>query len=425
MTQKARSVSDKMASEESHQVSSDLSLPGCGLLGGIKERLSSEARVPCPPTLKNPETGFPVSRKRRNVHTKNNGPSRETSSKGENVSTSNVKQHRRGVETRSDDARSSISQENDERLANMSRDEIEQAKEELMRGLSPSLIEKLLRKASIEDGESSSAPFPRSPASNTLCSIAPTIPAEEPIVSQAQESTPAVTASVQPPNLLPQSDREPTCPPADLFSVTSRSALPSLPEMHFPKRPAPPDLDPDDPNFLEKLHSTYFPLLPSDPSTLAWMTPVRKEELRDYSPSQDSLPSSSLRFDFRGHLLPPRLSAQMPVTKGLHHHGHAPESAGYTIPELSRLARSAVTSQRCIAYQTIGRISYRLGRGDFGADGEVLCDGMWDLIEQGKVLEFMIAAASKEQEGNKSIWATATDAVWLWRKGGGRKWKGR
>lgn len=418
-------MSDNMAFEETDQVSSDLSPPGFGLLGGIKERLSSEARVPSPPTLKNAETGFPVSRKRRNIHTKHNGPSRRTSSKCENLSTSNVEQHRQGVETRSDNVRSSISQENDERLANMSRGEIEKAKEELMNGLSPSLIEKLLRKANIEDGDSSSTPISKPPPSNALRSIASTSSAEGATASQEQESMPAVTASVQSPNLLPQSDPEPNCPPADLFPVTSRSALPPLPEMHFPKRPAPPDLDPDDPNFLEKLHSTYFPLLPSDPSTLAWMTPVRKEELRDYSPSQESLPTSSLRFDFRGHLLPPRLSAQIPVTKGLHHHGHAPESAGYTIPELSRLARSAVTSQRCIAYQTIGRILYRLGRGDFGADGEVLCDGMWDLIEQGKVLDSMIAAASKEQEGNKSIWATATDAVWLWRKGGGRKWKGR
>lgn len=414
-----------MAVEDLDLVSSDPSPSGFGLLGKIEERLSSEARVPSPPTLKNSETGFPVSRKRQSLHAKNKGPSRQTSSKCVNSSTSNVEQCRQETQSRSDDVRSSISQENNERLANMSRDEIEKAKEELMTGLSPSLIEKLLRKANIEDGDSSSAPIPRSPPSKALSGIAPTDSAERSTVSKEQDPNPAVTASVQTGNFLPQADRAPNCPPADLFPLHSRSALPPLPEMHFPKRPAPPDLDPDDPNFLEKLHSTYFPLLPSDPSTLAWMTPVRKEELRDYSPSQDSLPPSSLRFDFRGHLLPPRLSAQIPVTKGLHHHGHAPESAGYTIPELSRLARSAVTSQRCIAYQTMGRIMYRLGRGDFGADGEVLCDGMWDLIEQGKVLECIIAAASKEQEGNKSIWATATDAVWLWRKGGGRKWKGR
>ena len=418
-------MSDNMVLEATDQVSSDLSPPSFTLLGGIKERLSSEARAPSPPTFKNAETGFPVSRKRRNIHTKNNGPSRQPSPKCENLSTSNVEQHRQEVETRSNNVRSSISHENDERLANMSRNEIKEAKEELMRGLSPSLIEKLLRKTNIEDGDSSSASIPKPPPLNALRSFASRSSAEGATMSQEQESMAAVTASVQPPNVLPRSDREPNCPPADLFPVTSRSALPPLPEMHFPKRPAPPDLDPDDPNFLENIHSTYFPLLPSDPTTLAWMTPVRQEELRDYSPSQESLAPSSLRFDFRGHLLPPRLSAQIPVTKGLHHHGHAPESAGYTIPELSRLARSAVTSQRCIAYQTIGRILYRLGRGDFGADGEVLCDGMWDLIEQGKVLDSMIAAASKEQEGNKSIWATATDAVWLWRKGGGRKWKGR
>ena len=291
--------------------------------------------------------------------------------------------------------------------------------------MSPSLIDKHLRKANIEDGDPSLPPYLEPPRPDELPSLMPDDAMKKEIVFQNKNPVPAVIRSAQSSSSLPQADTAPIFPPADLFPVKSRASLPPLPEIHFPKQPAPPDLDTDDPDFLEKLHSTYFPLLPSDPSTLAWMTPVKKEELSAYSPSQDSLPPSSLRFDFRGHLLPPRLSAQIPVTKGLHHHGHASESAGYTIPELARLARSTLTSQRCIAYQTVGRIMYRLGRGDFGAEGEVLCDGLWDLIAQGKVLESIITAASKEQDGNRSVWATATEAGWLWRKGGGRKWKGR
>ncbi|KAG7150343.1 RNA polymerase II-associated protein rba50 like [Verticillium longisporum] len=69
-------------------------------------------------------------------------------------------------------------------------------------------------------------------------------------------------------------------------------------------------------------------------------------------------------------MLPPRLSRQIPVSKGLHHHGQAPEAAGYTIEELSILARSAVAAQRCIAFQTIGRIFYRLGKGEWGNSDE-------------------------------------------------------
>ena len=57
------------------------------------------------------------------------------------------------------------------------------------------------------------------------------------------------------------------------------------------------------------------------------------------------------------------------MTAGLHHHGAAPEDAGYTIGELAHLARSTVPAQRCVAFQTLGRVLYRLGRGEFGGRG--------------------------------------------------------
>jgi len=160
---------------------------------------------------------------------------------------------------------------------------------------------------------------------------------------------------------------------------------------------------------------------------MAWMAPLNPEaeEQSAYSPTLDALHVSAIRFNFRGQLLPPRLSSQIPSTKGLHHHAHAPSSAGYTVPELAHLARSSYPAQRCIAYQTLGRILYRLGRGDFGREGEDLCEGLWQQMEQGRVVDQLVEAAAKGDAGNKSIWVTATEAVWLWRKGGGRKWKGR
>lgn len=111
----------------------------------------------------------------------------------------------------------------------------------------------------------------------------------------------------------------------------------------------------------------------------------------------------------------------MSTAKGLHHHGAAPEAAGYTVPELAYLARSAFAAQRCIAFQTLGRVLYRLGRGDFGHEGE-LAEGLWGLMEDGKVLDLLVEAAGSGEQGNRSCWATATEAVWLWRKGGGRRW---
>ncbi|OBT71293.1 hypothetical protein VF21_10378 [Pseudogymnoascus sp. 05NY08] len=124
--------------------------------------------------------------------------------------------------------------------------------------------------------------------------------------------------------------------------------------LHFPRPPTLPDLDPSSPNFLQDLHTAYFPSLPSSPASLAWLaplpTPGSEADLESsYSPSQTSIPASALRFDFRGQLLPPRISRAMPTDRGLHHHADAPEAGGYTISELSGLLRSSVPQQRGLA----------------------------------------------------------------------------
>jgi hypothetical protein len=128
------------------------------------------------------------------------------------------------------------------------------------------------------------------------------------------------------------------------------------------------------------------------------------------------------------------MSRTIPVTKGLHHHGEAPEAAGYTIPELAWLARSSMPSQRCLAYQTLGRMLYRLGRGDWGTgeggrNGEEddLAFALWRCFQQGRVLESLEAEASlPEGKGHLSCKTYAIEALWLFEKGGWReRWKGR
>jgi RNA polymerase II-associated protein 1 len=149
-----------------------------------------------------------------------------------------------------------------------------------------------------------------------------------------------------------------------------------------------------------------------------------------YHPSQASLPASALRFNFNGALLPPNLSRQVPTSAGLHHHGDAPEAAGYTIPELAHLARSSYAPQRCVAYQTLGRILYRLGTGGFGEESEdnediaSLSRGMWDCIEETKALDSIVEEAGKTK-GHLSARTYAQEALWNWRRGGGRKRKAR
>jgi hypothetical protein len=146
-----------------------------------------------------------------------------------------------------------------------------------------------------------------------------------------------------------------------------------------------------------------------------------------------------LRFSFKGELIPPKTASEIPVTAGLHHHGDAPEAAGYTISELEHLAHSSFAPQRCIAFQTLGRILYRLGKGEFGDSGEPGADtvgaedtfgelarGLWREIEREQVIQTLVRESeAKGVDGGRHVSARAyaTEAVWLWRKGGGRTWK--
>ena len=398
--------------------------PLFGLVGDVKERAAtSEPKVPSPQKLRSIETGFPKHRKFGESSTFKLRRGREALVQAEHATQSEslppgqhsqpkINSHKFNAGPGSEDGlidgteRQRIDEENKQRLAEMSLEEIQEAREELMNGLSPSLIERLLKKANIDDEPTNLKQRPRPTQVEEVDTRKGTSTAKR-VTFEESERT-----SLKDPRVSAPPDQ--TIDP-DAFSLAS--ALP-------PGDPHPPQIDPSSPNFLSELHDKYFPELPSDPSTLSWMQPL--PEKSSYDPCAESLPAAALRFDFRGRLLPPRLSSQLPSTLGLHHHSNAPSSAGYTVAELAHLARSTFPAQRCIAMQTLGRLLYRLGRGDFGREGEELCEGLWVEMERGRVIDNLVEAAGGDGErGNRSIWVTATEAVWLWRKGGGRRWKGR
>jgi len=312
----------------------------------------------------------------------------------------------------------------------MSPSEIAEEREMLLSGLSPSLIERLLKRANIDEGRTDLADHSKQETKGESVSSKNELdlvqPKSEKKVTFDNTEKDMVGAQYTHPTTIVDPDAPPVEPPKDLFPASSH-ILPPAPNIHFPKPPTVPSLDPTDPDFLENLRSKYFPHLPVDPSKMAWMAPIPSEDSpgdqdSPYHPSQASLPISSLRFDFRGRLIPPRLARQIPSTKGLHHHGLAPEAAGYTIPELAHLSRSSFPAQRCIAYQTLGRILYRLGRGDFGTEDDELYLGLWKSLEEGRVLDTLLAEAGMEDgKGHRSCKITATEAVWLWQKGGGKR----
>ncbi|KAE8395366.1 RPAP1-like protein [Aspergillus alliaceus] len=399
---------------------SSISIPG--LIGEVRER--SPAAAPAPP--KPAVAGFPAHRRR--------------------AKQSGFKQRRElfsdspSINTAQNDEKRIIDDENRRQLATMSDDQIQQEREELMTSMDPSLLERFLRRARIDSEEFKSDLQPDPSPSIEL----PAKPAD------AVAPRPKSVCESKPPT--PRDDLPPAQMPDDLHPASE--SLPS--SIHFPTPPsksnAMPDLDPSSPSFLSDLQAHYFPNITHDSSALSWLQPPSTDSdapdaTSAYHPASnaEAVHPAALRFSFFGTLLSPSTSLALPTNLGLHHHGKDPHAAGYTVPELAILSRSSFPAQRCIAWQVLGRILFRLGKGQFGERGGTLVEGLWSVIEREGVVAGMLAeadgtstgatraekgpAAEKQQEQtprpkgvvgrHASASAWAVEGVWLWQMGGG------
>jgi len=118
-------------------------------------------------------------------------------------------------------------------------------------------------------------------------------------------------------------------------------------------------------------------LLPTPPQPYAeelerlkreWMgeaeaEPVPLDEARQKRTAAEALEAAtrklglhSVRFDLGGRQIDPSSADTIDVSEGLHHHGEAPAAPGYTLAELSRLARSTVPAQRSQALLTLAGV---------------------------------------------------------------------
>lgn len=206
--------------------------------------------------------------------------------------------------------------------------------------------------------------------------------------------------------------------------------------VHFTKPKSHHDeFDLNDPEFYNKLHEKYYPDLPKETDKLKWMTePLPKQVSTTYESISD------MRFDFDGNLINiDEKSADIPTFHGLHHHSEDPQLAGYTLSELSRLSRSVVPGQRCIAIRTLGRILYKLGKHQFNIlpineeddQSKEFNDNMqqvlanfenlvWDLIEELRIIESITEASNEKKTKNVSVNNYAIESLYLWKQGGGR-----
>ncbi|TKA72877.1 hypothetical protein B0A55_06642 [Friedmanniomyces simplex] len=398
-------------------------LPG-SFVTDVLERQPGPSNPPKAPTLKN-KTGFPEHKKRTvesRFHQKRAAqPVQDASNPSVNASETGGEidaKPKPWVE----EEKQRIDEENRQRLADMSPSQLEEERQELLSSLSPAMIERLLKRSNIESGSNESN-LPSEPTQTV------------PNIARPNKTTPKFVSFAEPAADPEQPDKTTNDDPQ-----TTPPLLEPLPHapIHFPLPSQPPPLDPSSPTFLADLHTKYFPSLPTDPDKLAWMQASPSPSASEID-NHPALTPQTIRFAFTGALLAPRTASQIPTTAGLHHHGASPETAGYTIAELAHLSRSTYAAQRCLAFQTLGRLLYRLGKGEFGDPGELgeevtgveqgesfgeLARGLWFEVERGRVIE-TLARESEGRGGGRHVSARAyaTEAVHLWRKGGGRRWK--
>ncbi|KAI5295134.1 hypothetical protein KEM52_002281 [Ascosphaera acerosa] len=410
-----------------------------------------------------------------------------------------------------------IDRENTARLAAMSEAQINHEREELVDSMPATLLERFLRRANIdetpddavrrvgakrmpiqerakesvqqtgeedEEGQRSrdqenlperasmadnGHPSESTAAPRKTVSFAESVPEDSDGGGPAPSASPAVqqASSQTSSKRLDLDDIPPNLPESELHAP---SEFP-LPPIHFPQPPQDkqvPNLDPNSPSFFQDLQRHYFPDIPMDPSSMSWLLPanspyadVPTDESSMYHPASKAktFAPAGVRFSLTGTILPPKKALALPTTLGLHHHASDPEAAGYTIPELSILSRSTVPGQRCFAWQMLGRILFRLGRGEFGKEGDPLVEGLWGAVERENIIIGMMAEAgdgdklaatasatnrgdgdgdgdgdghttaqvdrhlAPEQKAARlgkhvSAKAYATEALWLWRRSG-------
>ncbi|KAG2140224.1 uncharacterized protein EDB93DRAFT_1209758 [Suillus bovinus] len=99
----------------------------------------------------------------------------------------------------------------------------------------------------------------------------------------------------------------------------------------------------------EYIRRRYFPNMPPDDPSVSWM-----------KPSSSNSEPVLLRFDLTGVPIPAEISAALPSHLGLHHHADG-DHAGYTLDDIFLLSRSTVPAQRTTMLHILVGIARRLG----------------------------------------------------------------
>ncbi|KAJ1988686.1 hypothetical protein GGI25_006292 [Coemansia spiralis] len=314
--------------------------------------------------------------------------------------------------------RRQVSQENEDRINDMSESEILEAQDDIRAAISSSTIKRLLEK---KRNKGSAADIQRDSSIGSIEKI--------PAAAVAGDSSEKKVKRVQFSNsteLASESDNE--------SDDDSEGLLP-------PPPPPPAEwvgnnmIDADDNSvgtdseFYAEMRRKYFPKELVEDAKLAWIlghkqakSPMEKAILEGRKKDAAAVaaatnakggtdllskPIAHMRFAFDGEILSEESTNCIPTTAGLHHHGDDPEKPGYTIPELLHLARSTVPAQRAVAIATLGCIIHRISI------------GAWDLAQSVEVYMCLLdwQAELYLSEGISDINMTgrveATVALWI------------
>ncbi|KXN82851.1 RNA polymerase II-associated protein 1 [Leucoagaricus sp. SymC.cos] len=150
----------------------------------------------------------------------------------------------------------------------------------------------------------------------------------------------------------------------------------------------------------EYIRRRYFPAAPPNDPNLAWMRGNPLPEPADQS-------STSLRFDLHGNVIPLSIATKLPTHLGLHHHAEG-STAGYTLDDIFLLSRSTVSAQRATMLGVLAQIVLNLGE---TVKGESL--GLKELIPKAEEIRKRVMAAGVEAMNERgSVGVRAIEAVW-------------
>ncbi|KAG1899621.1 uncharacterized protein F5891DRAFT_1037494 [Suillus fuscotomentosus] len=382
------------------------------LIGSVFERKTSTAQsLPSPRFAKTPGSGFPAVQHRSKSafarakeEEKSSSNARHTTVPLVNPASPAKQPRSRDLEVDShtaDDAmRQQISDENERRVANMTEEEREQERCEVLEQLGSGAADLLERVRAARSRNTTKAPA-ISEGILVPNEQAPEASREIPIVSSLPGFTTGRNLSrvksledfgKRAPPILVKSSTRPSSPnkasrqlrfaaltPGDVYVYESAPVSPKRKAIALPPPPDVPDpsivslgtfkengLPPprvttgpaqkitDDRSEPEEgtpeyIRRRYFPNMPADNPSMSWM-----------KPSSFISEPVLLRFDLTGAPIPAEISAALPSHLGLHHHADG-DHAGYTLDDIFLLSRSTVPAQRTMMLNILVGIARRLG----------------------------------------------------------------